>query len=89
MPREKISLIKIYGHASKKLLINRKLSSEDLKTNLMSFLQNLNLPIASSCQGEGICRLCVVNEKVISCKISVKDLPVDEKGVRKVTIGYL
>ena len=89
MPREKISLIEIYGLASKKLLINQKLSSEDLKTNLMSFLQGLNLPIASSCQGDGICRLCVVNEKVISCKTSVRELPVDENGVRKVSIGYL
>ena len=89
MPREKISLIDIYGSASKKLLIRRELSIQDLNISLMSFLQNLGLPIASSCQGDGICRLCVVNEKVISCKTSVRELPVDENGVRKVSIGYL
>ena len=89
MPREKISLIEIYGSASKKLLIRRELSIQDLNINLLSFLQNLGLPIASSCQGEGICRLCIVNESVISCGISVKDLPFDKKGVRKVSIGYL
>ena len=89
MPRGKLSIIEIYGSASKKLLIRSQLSTQDLNTNLMSFLQNLGLPIASSCQGEGVCRLCIVNECVISCNISVKDLPLDKKGVRKVSIGYL
>ena len=89
MPREKKPIIEIYGMASKKLLIDYKLSPNDLDKNLMSFLQSFGLPIASSCQGDGICRLCVVNESVISCKTLVKDLPSDKKGIRKVTISYL
>ena len=89
MPREERPIIQIYGIASKKLLINRQLSQQELNANLMSFLRGLNLPIASSCQGDGICRLCIVNENVISCKTLVKELPTDKKGKRKVTIGYL
>ena len=89
MPRKRIPLIEIYGGASKKILIQRELSLIDLETNLMSFLQGLNLPIASSCQGDGICRLCVVNERMISCQKTVKDLFEDKDGVRKVAIGYL
>ena len=89
MPTKRPPLIKIYGSASKKLLMTHKLTLKDLEGNLMGFLRNLNFPIASSCQGDGVCRLCVVNEKVISCQVLVKDLPENEEGRRKVTISYL
>lgn len=43
----------------------------DLTVNLMDFLRAQGLPVASSCDGEGVCRKCVVNEVLLSCQLSV------------------
>lgn len=49
------------------------LEKNDGPKNLMLFLASKDIPIASSCRGQGICRKCIVSDKVLSCSLSVKD----------------
>ncbi len=44
---------------------------ENTEEKLMSFLQGHGLPVASSCDGEGVCRKCVVNGELLSCQVTV------------------
>lgn len=46
---------------------------KDDRKNLLELLREHNFPIASSCRGEGICKLCVVNKKTLSCQISTRE----------------
>ena len=46
------------------------------KDNLLEYLRDLNLPVASSCYGEGVCKKCklIINgEEKLSCQISMQD----------------
>ena len=90
MPRTKNGppLIEIYGGASKKLLKSVPLKKEDQEKNLMLYVRALGFPLASSCDGDGVCHLCVVNENLISCQMTVGELQT-ENNVKKMTISYL
>lgn len=82
------TLIEIYGGASKKLLRRVSLKEEDKKENLMRYIKKLGFPLASSCDGDGICHLCIVNEALISCQMIVEEVPT-KHNVKKITISYL
>ena len=58
----------------------------DLEIDLLSFLQTKNIPIASSCGGEGVCKKCVINQDVLSCQVKLNDL-VESK--RNIEVSYL
>jgi ferredoxin len=90
MPRTKNRppLIEIYGGASKKLLKSVRLTKEDQAKNLMLYVKSLGFPLASSCEGDGICHLCIVNENLISCQMTVGELKT-ENNMKKITISYL
>lgn len=69
----------IFGSASqreiKKILIDA--SSKDASSKLMSFLLEHHIPVASSCNGEGICRKCIVKWRerpLMSCQVSLADI---------------
>lgn len=49
------------------------IQSDQLRTDLLSFLRAQGLPIASSCSGNGQCGKCVFNESNLSCNEIVKD----------------
>ncbi|MDC0255385.1 hypothetical protein OAK75_10800 [Bacteriovoracales bacterium] len=86
--KQKLPTLEIHGSASKKLLRKVTLTEISKKENLMRFIKSQGLPLASSCDGEGICHLCIVNETMVTCQMKVEELPA--KGqIRKVTIGYL
>jgi ferredoxin len=65
--------IQIFGKASNK--IYKTIEVEDLislkNQSLMDFLLSNQIPIASSCLGEGICRKCIVNKEILSCQIEL------------------
>jgi ferredoxin len=68
----------VFGGASQKIIQIFKLT--DLKltdTTLLDFLMGHNIPVASSCLGEGICKKCVAlinGEKLLTCELSLRDL---------------
>ena len=84
----KLPTLEIHGSASKTLLRKGIITEEAEKENLMRFIQRQGLPLASSCDGEGLCHLCIVNETMVTCQMTVEELPA-EGQTRKVTIGYL
>ena len=57
---------------------NRKISlnvtNEDLELTLLEYLRKQNFPVASSCDGEGVCKKCIINGDVLSCKIKVSEM---------------
>lgn len=63
----------IYGNASKKVIKTLKLEKELFKCDLLTLLRNNNIPIASSCDGEGICEKCMINKNIISCQINLEE----------------
>lgn len=60
--------------------------AEDL--SLMNFLQGHGITIASSCDGMGTCKKCLVNHKLLSCQITLIDF-LDVNPAAIVEIAYL
>ncbi len=88
----------IFGRASQKDIMKIEVKPEDLDKNLMDYLRENSLPIASSCAGKGQCKHCVINGLLLSCSVTVKEFlrnssqPLDarcEPDQALVTIDYL
>lgn len=85
-----IHSVSIFGLASNSLVKIIEVKSEDLNLTLMEYLRRENIPVASSCYGEGICKKCVVklgDVEELSCLISVKKLL--EMKITTISISYL
>ena len=81
----------VYGRASQKEIKTIQLNSNNLNLNLMELLINNEIPVASSCNGEGACMKCILTvngEKVLSCQVDVLDILKDNNSVT-VLISYL
>lgn len=53
-----------------------KPEEEELNLDLLTYLRKVKkLPIASSCEGKGICKKCICNTDLLLCKTSVKNSP--------------
>ncbi len=61
-------LILVRGRASGRELGAWEADAQEL---LMRFLHERGIPIASSCDGEGVCRRCTVNGELLSCQTTV------------------
>lgn len=79
--------LKIYGNASKKVYKTLSIKKQDLKTNLMELLISKGIPIASSCNGEGVCQKCTTADGVLTCKYEVSEYL--NKFKTKISISYL
>lgn len=69
----KTNHITIFGGASKTVFKEIPFSDSDRPKTLMDFLRAHQVPIASSCLGEGFCRRCIVCDADLSCQISLGD----------------
>lgn len=90
--------IEVHGLASKKIVKILKPKEGDLSKNLMDYLREHGLPIASSCLGKKQCKKCVINGFLLSCSVTVKEYfrnssqPIDAQGFKNrflITIDYL
>ncbi len=79
-------VIRIDGLASGKSW-DFNITQEDLELNVLNFLRLKQLPVASSCDGEAICRLCIINDDILACNTLVKDII--SKYNSNITINYL
>ncbi|MCP4913998.1 MAG: 2Fe-2S iron-sulfur cluster binding domain-containing protein [Oligoflexia bacterium] len=81
--------ITIIGEASgkevKTFIFNELPSSE---ISLMDYLIQENIPIASSCYGEGVCRKCATSHDLLTCQINLSDLFSQNNDV-KLVFSYL
>lgn len=64
----------IKGKASNKVICKIKVLKKNEHLSLLNFLSANEVPIASSCQGAGVCRKCIVNDNLLSCQITLKEL---------------
>jgi len=63
-------------------------SPDDLGRNLMYFLKSNGITIASSCDGEGVCQKCAIQEQWLSCQLTLKEF-LQRQPDGKVFVGYL
>ena len=75
----------LHGTASQKKT-KISVNDEDLSKTLLTFLNEKNFPIASSCSGVGSCKKCVVCSDQLSCQITVHDFLKLEKNIE---VSYL
>lgn len=81
----------IYGRASQKEIKKIVITQSDLQLNLMELLLANGIPVASSCNGDGVCLKCILTvngEKVLSCQCDVADIFKDHDSVT-VLFSYL
>jgi Na+-transporting NADH:ubiquinone oxidoreductase subunit NqrF len=80
-------LIEIVGHASKTSRMI-EVDTNDKDENLLHWLRRHGVTMASSCDGEGVCKKCVIQNNLLSCKLSLKTFfELHPDG--KIHIGYL
>lgn len=79
--------IEIVGLASgKSVFISYE--EKELKETLLTFLRKKSITIASSCDGEGVCKKCVIQNDWLTCKMSLEEL-IQRQPDRKILVGYL
>lgn len=81
----------VFGRASQKIIKTISIGPNDLSLNLMEVLLAHGIPVASSCNGEGVCLKCILTangEKVLSCQTDISDILKDQPSAT-VIFSYL
>lgn len=79
--------ISVYGMASKKTW-TFEVFQDELDDNLMNWLLAKSFPIASSCNGKGICKKCVIQNDWKTCELTLGlFLKIEPKGI--IRVSYL
>ena len=81
----------VFGSARQKTVKTIDVLESDLDQNLMTFLQDHGIPVASSCSGDGVCLKCKVtieSKILLSCQLKVRELLVSQSSCT-VTFSYL
>ncbi|MDD0852692.1 hypothetical protein HBN50_06270 [Halobacteriovorax sp. GB3] len=63
----------IKGLASQKVFKEVEINQSDLNENLLLFLRANNVPVASSCIAEGICKKCLDHQGNIICNYKLQE----------------
>ena len=79
--------IEIKGNASGR---SEFISYEDLDLTevLLTFLRKKGITIASSCDGEGVCKKCVIQNDWLTCEMTLKEF-LQRQPNGQITVGYL
>jgi Na+-transporting NADH:ubiquinone oxidoreductase subunit NqrF len=78
----------VKGNASQKIILTDTIEQSLLNQNVLTYLQSKSLPIASSCNGEGICKKCIINNNLLACTLLLKNL-IDHTNSILIEIAYL
>ncbi len=79
--------ISVLGRASGRVT-TLTVREDELTENLLTWLRKNGITIASSCDGEGVCKKCVIQNDWLSCLFTLESfLKVQSDGV--VRISYL
>jgi ferredoxin len=79
--------ITIYGQASGKSIF-LKYDSEDLSMTLLEFLTKNGITIASSCNGQGVCKKCLIQNDWLTCELKLQEF-MERRPDGKILISYL
>ena len=60
----------------------------DLTEVLLTFLRKKGITIASSCDGEGVCKKCVIQNDWLTCEMTLKEF-LQRQPNGQITVGYL
>ena len=79
--------IEIKGNASGR---SEFISYEDMDLTevLLTFLRKKGITIASSCDGEGVCKKCVIQNDWLTCEMTLKEF-LQRQPNGQITVGYL
>lgn len=80
-------MIEIVGLASKTHK-NLDVAPGELDMNLLKWLRERGVTIASSCDGEGVCKKCVIQNDWLTCKLTLKEF-LERQPDGKIFVGYL
>lgn len=64
------------------------IQNNDVNLDILSLCQKYEIPMASSCHGEGICQKCVFNNGQLACKINFKNILKDNNSAM-IVLDYL
>lgn len=80
-------MIQIIGGASKR---TRELeySQEELDLDLLTWLRLKKVTVASSCDGDGICKKCTIQNDWLACLVTLKEF-LERQPDGKIYISYL
>lgn len=81
----------IYGRASQKEIKRIPIAPADESINLMELLLSNGIPVASSCNGDGVCLKCIATvngEKVLTCQTDIQGIMLDHDSVTLI-LSYL
>jgi Na+-transporting NADH:ubiquinone oxidoreductase subunit NqrF len=79
--------IEIKGLASgRSIFIN--FDEYDLRQNLLVFLRSKGITIASSCDGNGVCRKCSIQNDWLTCEMTLEEF-FQRQNDKKIIISYL
>lgn len=81
--------LKIHGLASGTIVAEFQLSEQELETDLLTLLRSKDIPIASSCLGEGVCRKCLINDDLMACITKPIELLSQGETVVHIKVSYL
>lgn len=79
--------IRVFGRASGKVVKEIVLSEKHLEKDLLEILQDSGIPVASSCNSEGVCKKCVFNEDLLSCQLTLREFL--QTGENTLNFDYL
>jgi Na+-transporting NADH:ubiquinone oxidoreductase subunit NqrF len=79
--------IEVKGLASKTSRLI-EFSDADLETDLLTLLRSRGVTVASSCDGEGVCKKCNIQNGWLTCELTLKDF-LERQPDGKIEIGYL
>lgn len=80
----------IWGEASQKEYARYEFSfhSKELKKDLLSFCRENEIPMASSCYGDGVCHKCLFNKDQLGCQTTIAEL-FSQSARAIIKIGHL
>ena len=80
-------MIEVYGKASgtSRFL---EYQSEELDQNLLDWLRSRGVTIASSCDGEGVCKKCGIQNGWLTCELTLKTF-FEREPSKKILVDYL
>lgn len=81
--------IKVLGLASKTTVAEFKLSEEEFEDDLLTILRSRDIPIASSCLGEGVCQKCIINGDLMACITKPIEILPQGKDLLHIEVSYL
>lgn len=82
-----MSVIHIHGLASGTVK-DIHFSEEELSQNLLKWLRSKDITIASSCDGEGICKKCVIQNGWLTCEMTLESF-LKRQPDGKIFVSYL